>query len=523
MSSKEVKQIVIDKMFTKWFVQGRSNNRKPDYIANIARNVRIRNWGMTVRDGWEQLYEGTGDEVQGIIGNNGELLFVHDNTLKKLNTTTNAVTSIQAIDSTGGKVWFIGYGIYTIILTGVDYPWVYDWSTCTQLTSTNIAVNVNPSFGVRYAGFTVVNSQIGAKNVIRISRPIGVATQTNSYMWDLTNGSESITYDTEVLWLESSMNFLWVFTKSTIEKMTKDNLTTAWGVQSLFTLPIAKWQEVLNNDCIVSAGDIVLFITANKQVATIEYKSTNPTEPVLTIISDRMQDLTDVQDWLDNLNEDQSKAFGIFDKKRNLVKRYFRSFTSTVNDVCLVYDITNTTFYVDDNKYFNCETELNTKYYAGGVFGGDIYEDEVGKNDGDEGIDWEYSVDMIAGTKFRKKILWSGLSGVINYPAKIKWEVEVDDILEFSDYIYGTNYNENDSDLGIWWSMTGELPIWWEIAEPYEDNNPFTVRITDSRLRANGEKIRMRWSGNEQDQDFVLDYLDVSYKPLRTVETDTKF
>lgn len=523
MSSKDVQMKVIDKMFTKWFVQGRTNNRKPDYIANIARNVRIRNGGMTVRDWWEELYSWTGDGVQGIIGNNGELLFVHNNTLKKIDLDDNTVTDIQAIDSVDGKVSFIPYGIYTIILTGVDYPWVYDWSTCTQLTATEIAADTNPSFGVKYAWFTVVNDTSWAKNIIKISRPIGIASQTNSYNWDLTNWSESITYDWEVLGVESSMNFLWVFTKNTIEKMTKDNLTTVGWVQSLFTLPIAKWQEVLNNDCIVSAGDVVMFITANLQVATIEYKQTNPTEPVLTIISDRMQDLTDVQDWLDNLYEDQSKAFGIFDKKRNLVKRYFRSFTSTVNDVCLVYDITNQTFYVDDNKYFSCETVLDTKYYAGWVFSWDIYQDEVGKNDWDDGIDWEYSVDMIAGTKFRKKVLWSWLSGVINYPAKIKWEVEVDDILEFSDYITGINYNDSDSDLWLGWSMIWERPVGWEISEPYEDNNPFTVRTTDSRLRANGETIRMRWSGSEKDQDFVLDYLDVSYKPLRTVETSSKF
>jgi hypothetical protein len=48
-------------------------------------------------------------------------------------------------------------------------------------------------------------------------------------MWDdaPANGSEALTFDTEVLGLESSMNFLWVFTKATIEKMTRDNLTSA--------------------------------------------------------------------------------------------------------------------------------------------------------------------------------------------------------------------------------------------------------------------------------------------------------
>lgn len=523
MSSKEVIVKPQDKMFTKGFMQWKSNNKKPDYFANIARNVRIRNGWLTCRDGFIQLFEGDLDWVQGIVWNNGKLLFVHDNKLKTIDLSTNLVTDIQTIDSVDDKVSFITYWIYTIILTWVDYPRVYNWSTCTQLTSANLTDDTLPTFWVRYAWFTVINSNAWAKNAIKISRPVAIAAQNNSYMRDLDSGSESITYDWEVLGLEASMNFLWIFTKTTIEKITKDNLTTAWGIQSLYSLPIAKWQEVLNNDSIVSAWDSVFFITSNMQVASIEYQQTNQTDPALTILSDRRQDWLDVQDWLSNLNPDQSKAFGIFDKKQNCVKWFLRSFTSTVNDVCLVYDITNKTWYTDDNKYYSCICEFNNNYYAWWAFNWDIYQEEVGKLDWDDWIDREYSVDMVQGSKFRKKYLWAWLSWVINYPTVIKREVFVDDMLEFTDYIQWLSYSGADSSLGIGWAMMWERPIAWEIVTPRLDRNAFNVRITDARLRANGDTMTMRWSGNEKEQDFVIDYLDISYKLLRTIETKYKF
>jgi hypothetical protein len=45
----------------------------------------------------------------------------------------------------------VNYGKYTLILTGSGYPRVYDNSTLSQLTSSNIPANTNPSFGMRYA------------------------------------------------------------------------------------------------------------------------------------------------------------------------------------------------------------------------------------------------------------------------------------------------------------------------------------------------------------------------------------
>ena len=105
-------------------MKGKSNNKKPDNFANVALNVRIRNGGLTSRFGFRQIYSGTGDAVQGIVGNQ-VLLYVHNSELKSVDPDTGVSTTIGTIDSSD-DVSFVTYGIYTIIYTGVDYPWVYD-------------------------------------------------------------------------------------------------------------------------------------------------------------------------------------------------------------------------------------------------------------------------------------------------------------------------------------------------------------------------------------------------------------
>jgi hypothetical protein len=77
---------------------------------------------------------------------------VQNEHLRKINIGNDPIDDTDIGDiSQSGKIRFINYGIYTIILTGEGYPRVYNNSSLSQLSSSNIAVNTNPSFGVRYA------------------------------------------------------------------------------------------------------------------------------------------------------------------------------------------------------------------------------------------------------------------------------------------------------------------------------------------------------------------------------------
>lgn len=58
---------IIKKVFEKGFLQDISRNKTADYFADYVRNVRSKNGGILVRDGYLKIYDGeaTG-EIQGI-------------------------------------------------------------------------------------------------------------------------------------------------------------------------------------------------------------------------------------------------------------------------------------------------------------------------------------------------------------------------------------------------------------------------------------------------------------------------
>ena len=55
---------------------------------------------------------------------------------------------------------------------------------------------------------------------------------------------------------------------------------------------------------------------------------------------------------MSTLDKDQSKAFGYYLPKENLIKWFFATVDSPFNDVCIVYDIIKDAFLVDSGKVF---------------------------------------------------------------------------------------------------------------------------------------------------------------------------
>lgn len=93
----------------------------------------------------------------------------------------------------------------------------------------------------------------------------------------------------------------------------------------------------------------------------------------------------------EQLAEDQSDCFLHFNSGDNLMEFHFKSNTSTENDVVLVWDITNNTFIIDDNKYFSCKCKKDGITYAGSAFGQTIYKDNDGGDDDGDDIIWSFT------------------------------------------------------------------------------------------------------------------------------------
>lgn len=493
--------------FTKWFARTKWSYQIPDNFANIARNVRIKDW-VTPRKWYTNIhYTAWQSPVRGIKSNGiqNKVYITHDSKLKDVNTTTWVITDIGSI-ATDNKCRFIEYGKYTIILTWADKPWYYDGTSLTQV-STTIPASVNPEFWVKFAWFTVINSQLN-RNVIYTSAPITLANQERCYDWVWT-GAEAITFDTPVVWMVSTLNNLWIFTKNTIEYIGKDSLTTTWGVASFFSIPLGTWNDLASPDSVVAAEDLIFFMTKTGKIKSIGYIQGN--------VNPQIADLSDVEgvginEYMnDELSSDRSSTFSFYDRVNNLVIWSVKSKDSSTNDRYIIRDLINKTFIEDTNKRFSCVTSLNDEYYAWSAYWLRIVQEFEWTLDNGETVPRVYETTDIAygNNTIQKQFRGTSIGGKINNKANIKREGIVNNKLVFSRTIQWSTIASSELLLWIWDFPIGNAPIsnqnevWsWLVV--------FKRVIDYNNLRATGETITFRFSGNDIWQDFVLDYLDTT-------------
>lgn len=141
---------------------------------------------------------------------------------------------------------------------------------------------------------------------------------------------------------------------------------------------MAQGEKLANSRCAVGAGDKIFFLTADKKIKTIDY--------VQGIDDVRVGELSDdekvgIPNFMNNLNDDLSKSFAFYDQKNKLIKFFVRSKNSLTNDLCIIWDLVNKTFLVDDNKFYGILVNHNNKVYAGSCLNSVTYEDETGSDD----------------------------------------------------------------------------------------------------------------------------------------------
>lgn len=506
---------VLDKLFWYWLSDNLGENKVADHYAKEIINMRIKNWWITARSGRELVFDWDDiNHVQWITANhvNNTLLVVQDWHLRKINLASDPITDTDVGDiSHSWPVNFVNYWKFTIILTGAGYPRVYDNATLVQLTDAKIPLNTNPSFGMRYAWFTVVNNNL-VKNSILISRPITLANQERAYEW-VWSGSESITFDTQVLGMTSTLNFLWIFTQTTIDYISRDNLTTTWWVASLFSIPIATGDELINSETIASANEYIFYMTKKRKIKSINYVQWNPT-PQVAVISESI-------DWfLQDLNQDQTGSFAFYDKQENLVKFYVKSKNSIVNDTCIIRDLDNQTRLIDKDKFYAWVASLAENTYAWSNLSYKVIQDEVGFDDEWTPIQrsylWEITLWNPTQTKQRRgqKIAWK-----INDNTIISREVSIDEKVILSKDIIWSDIVYLSS-LWLWSTPVWDEEIWWW-NEEINSLVSFEKVATQGAIRTTWKRMQIRLSGWQRQQQFIVDYAEVTARArMRTKRSD---
>lgn len=503
----------IDKLFTKWFVDNKGTNKVPEFYASFLRNLRIINNWITVRNWFSQIYDWESvNPIKAIVynANNDKLLAVVGSTLYDIDIDAWTASSIGTIGA-WDKIRPLVYGDFTIFLDGVGAPYYYDGTTLSQTTEPwEIAAWVDPEFWAVFAWFTVINNK-DQQNVINISRPITLANQWYCHDW-AGSDSEQITTKGKIQWFWPALNRLWIFTDQSIEYIDRNNITTTWWVASLFTVVTWAWDEMASPDSIVTAGDAVFFLTKNKQIKVLGY-SWWITEPQLQTISD--VEGASIQRFLnDTLKEDQSSSFWFFDRKRNLIKRHLLWNDSDVPNIILIRDVDNSTWLVDEDKFYSCMTKKWDRIYAWSAFSQRIYEDETKSDDNWQPIEWSFvTQNMTLWDPARpKQFRWFNLAWQIDTDAEIQINVFVDDNSVFSKTIAWTTYLPAVVTEWIWWAAISETAIWWDLFVQQQDLSDFEYVVTHWNLKATGKKIRFEFSWTKPLQDFVLDYLNITYR-----------
>lgn len=608
MAKDEV--IAINKLFTKGFVRDEGTNKIPEHFADTAINVRLVNWGITIRNWHKEIYSSTWTSTpQWITANESRqlLYFVYSWTVYSINTTTWTATSLGSISSTE-KCRFIHYWKYTIFLTWDQRPYYIDWThtitfdanlvtgnaidldlngvsmttvnfntdnnttlddLATQIetdfttevesavrswtdkviitlkkwqvaTITNAAVTgwasqanitdsqvyqtttsevanwVNPSFGGTFAWFTIINRN-DTENVISVSNPIDLNTQGNSKDWEWW-AAYTISLKGDVEGMCATLSRFWIFTDKSIEYISNGFLDSSW---SYVPTTFGDWEPLASPDCVVPAGDLVFFVTKSKKIRSIGYAWTI-TEPQIKTISDI--EWSWIQSFMqDSLAEDQSLAFGHYDRLNNLIKFHFVWVNSNVPDTILCRDIEANQWLLDLDKSYSSICTFGINQYAAAAIWQSVFQDEVGEDDDWNAIDWEYTTQNMGLSEPSLVKFWRGMTIAwqITYETLIRTQIFIDDTLAFDKYI---DWSIENPFVGSW---VGATAVWDEAVgdvSEVESLVDFEKVVSLWRFRTKGKKIRISFSGGNIWQKMVLDFLSLTYRKVnRRRRKDKKF
>lgn len=524
------KEIQIEKAFEKWFVQDKGSNKIPQYFSWYLRNARISNWATTIRKGNREIVSpAISWPVQGMVYID-QLYFVSGWLLCTLFWVIWNIWYTWPVN-------FIKYWPIIIILTWVWNPRVFDSSTFLffQVQDSSMPFDLDPLVPLdcplkpyiwdSFTGFTFfAGNATWYKNVLYISQPVVVDRSTNqpqyssAYSWNSVlpvpnNWAENRVMTSDILWIKANLNNLYIFCQDTIEILWRSSATNVWGIVSLYTQPIADWDQVMNNDCIVSAGEKIFYLTNSLKVKTIWFVPWI-TDPEVWELSDRIYQSIEWFLWqIDPTSWDT--AFGIYSKNDSTIRWHLRTFWSSVNDICLIYDMVNDCFLVDTNKNYSCMTSWfswqESTMYAWSALDVKIYEDDYLWLD-ETWTPWippfeRNSPNIHFWSPNRlKQFRWFTIAWGINQYTTLTFNIYIDWTLKLTKNASYADITDPEA-VNIWWP---NIVSWFALY-------PFEFAFDEWQLRAKGKKIRLQITASVQPWFwpwFYLDSLSFFVRPL---------
>lgn len=486
-------------LFWWWYADNIDNFNMKSFYSPYLRNARL-DWQSIVIRPWHSLFasltawvypKGIGSYLRAVPANDVMVIRHNQDATHKLVTLTTAwvVTPIAtaALITSDNRMVFSNVWDAIYCMNGADAFGML--SNTTYSNPATVPVSFTPSFGVKFNSSHRVSWSSSTPN--RVFKSVG-----DTY-GDFTNaGSDTFDFGEPITGLATVAEALFYFTKNTIAITNSNDITDTAGAYTYSNRNLQVKEWATNHKCIVWVGNEIYYVTSSNTICKIQ-RGQNVYGFETVDVSHRAY--TGITKLMDNLDHDQSTAFGYFLPDKNLVKRHFKSLWSSINDIVVIYDLTKDAFLVDTSKYFFDGIEFKDSNYTISMVEGKVFLDEYGQDDEDAPIPFVYRTkEFYLSDPTFKKVVWEARTLLdINELAALKQEIRCDWWLTDSKTVDRDN---------VPWTLTGGIgteAMWefalgtdWSNASSWRDSDYHEIDIlrTKGNLNKLCKKVQFRYT-----------------------------
>ena len=484
-------------VFSGWYVDNVQPSDSAPYFSPYLRNARVEGQSIVIRP-WHILLTdsltawGYSRGISSYLradGANDRMIVRHNisGTQKLyLMTETWALTAITtgANITSDNRSFFLNVWDVIYHMNGVDDYGKLDGTTYT-LPTTGLT-NFSPTFAVVFNGSAFASGRSDNSNIVYKS------------VWDdyedfAGTWSDTLTFQENITGLWSSDQALYYFTANSVsvtgQSDIQSNDTGGGVVLSYITRPLDTLEWAVNHASIATRGNKVFCVTpSNKIVFFQPWQSFDGKDTIP--LSHRAY--SGIDNLMATLDKDQSDCFAYKLPTENLIKRFFKSQGSTINDICIVYNVELDVFLPDTGKYFYDWVHYKGKNYTVSMIEPKVFRDEYAYDDEDAPIPFEYWTKYfyLWGTT-RKTVIRGARTLIdINQLAKLTQSIIVDGRERDMECILWIDIVDESGGLWTFWVWTESIGAWWVD----DDNMVEYARIrTKWDLNFKGRRVQVRY------------------------------
>ena len=367
--------------------------------------------------------------------------------------------------------WLKAWDVISISWSASN-DWTYTIDTVTASTITLIAsdslveeasalsvdisvapANFAPAFSVDFSSSHFASGFPASPNIVFKS-------VWNNYEDFNSAWSDQFEFEEKITSLTSNDKTLLVFTPNSISTIDLWDFDSTWWAITYKTGKLQTREGTNTNATTVTVWVNTYFFTSNKKISRVVRGNNLLWFEILELSERPYKGISKIMSTLD---DNQDDAFGYYIPKDNLIKWFFKSEWSALNDICIVYDIEKDAFLIDEQKFFFDWVNFKGKNYTISNVEAKVFEDEINQDDEDAWIPFEYRTkEFTLWDPSRKKVLWETRAFTkINELAVLTQEILVDGVVVDTKTIDKDNIELKPAWIWIKPIWTFAVWTWW--------------------------------------------------------------